>query len=196
MNGVPSVGKVTCTLTGDILTTAPAESIVITVRLGSNAPPTVPVVNTAQVIPGSTPEGATNPNDPDDPKIKNNTATDSVLPATSADLVMDKSTVGTLVPGSVGVYRLHVDNIGPSDATAPTITDTLPDGLTFAGYTSNPAAVIGAAPGVWTCAVTSADLRTFSCTLDRALVTPGFSVVDVNVDIVTTLWSHRQHLPR
>ncbi len=187
VNGVPSVGKVTCTLTGDILTTAPAESIVITVRLGSNAPPTVPVVNTAQVIPGSTPEGATNPNDPDDPKIKNNTATDSVLPATSADLVMDKSTVGTLVPGSVGVYRLRVDNIGPSDANAPTITDTLPDGLTFAGYTSNPAAVIGAAPGVWTCAVTSADLRTFSCTLDRALVTPGFSVVDVNVNIVSTL---------
>ncbi len=187
VNGVPSVGKVTCTLTGDILTTAPAESIVITVRLGSNAPPTVPVVNTAQVIPGSTPEGATNPNDPDDPKIKNNTATDSVLPATSADLVMDKSAVGTLVPGSVGVYRLRVDNIGPSDANAPTITDTLPDGLTFAGYTSNPAAVIGAAPGVWTCAVTSADLRTFSCTLDRALVTPGFSVVDVNVDIVSTL---------
>ena len=49
-----------------------------------------------------------------------------------ADLKIDKLHTTLLSPGQNAIYRLRVDNVGPSDA-APTvhIADLLPAGLTF-----------------------------------------------------------------
>ena len=78
-----------------------------------------------------------------DPNPGNNSATDNItIKAANADMrvVMSHSpdpiTLGT---GQFLQYFITVTNGGPSPATAGTLTDTLPDGMTFAGFNLSPA---------------------------------------------------------
>lgn len=72
----------------------------------------------------------------DDPSIidtdpSNNTSTDDVTPAGSADLSITKGLVKGLAVGQIGTYRLTVTNDGPSFAVAVKVSDLLPANLAF-----------------------------------------------------------------
>ena len=71
-----------------------------------------------------------------DPSSANNTATASVDVTAAADLSVAKTLESPpLVPGTDAAYVLTVHNAGPSDATAVTVTDTLPSALTYVSAT-------------------------------------------------------------
>jgi uncharacterized repeat protein (TIGR01451 family) len=77
-----------------------------------------------------------------DPDTNNNTATDSALKTSLADLDITKSHIGNGVVGSTLEYTLNVTNQGPSAASGPiTVVDTLPAGLTYESHS----------PTSWTC---------------------------------------------
>ncbi|ASN22756.1 DUF11 domain-containing protein [Streptomyces pluripotens] len=79
---------------------------------------------------------ATGTSDADDPSPDNNTP-DPVLPPGPFEPVSDLATVktplgtGPTVPGQEYEYEIRTKNKGPSDARNVTITDNLPDALTF-----------------------------------------------------------------
>ncbi|MCB5167976.1 DUF11 domain-containing protein [Streptomyces bambusae] len=79
---------------------------------------------------------ATGSSDAVDPRPDNNKP-DPVLPPGPFDPVSDLATVktalgtGPTVPGQEFEYEVRTSNKGPSDARNVTVTDTLPDGLTF-----------------------------------------------------------------
>ncbi|HEX2040416.1 MAG TPA: DUF11 domain-containing protein [Acidimicrobiales bacterium] len=75
-----------------------------------------------------------------------------VVALPSADLAVEKTPVGDFVAGGTGGYVLTVTNQGPSDSPGPvTLTDTLPEGMTF----------VSAEGAGWEC---SAAGRTVTCT--------------------------------
>lgn len=84
----------------------------------------------------------------------NNTATAAASVATSADLVITQSLIGSAAPvaGSPIGYAVTVVNSGPSDATAVSIVDTLPASVSFDSVTSS-AGVCVPAGGVLTCSI-------------------------------------------
>ena len=62
----------------------------------------------------------------------NNHAEDPVTVPPLATLVVEKTAVGTFQVGKTGAYRITVSNEGPTEDPGPiTVTDVLPDGLTF-----------------------------------------------------------------
>ncbi|MEU3406611.1 DUF11 domain-containing protein [Streptomyces sp. NPDC006670] len=79
---------------------------------------------------------ATGSSDATDPTPDNNTPK-PVIPPGPFDPVSDLATVktplgsGPTVPGQEFEYEVRTSNKGPSDARNVTVTDTLPDGLTF-----------------------------------------------------------------
>jgi len=90
----------------------------------SNLLTTDPIVNGAVVIPTTPDDDLTN-ND-DDAPVDHDTAL--------ADLSLVKSLASdALVAGEGGRYRIEVTNDGPSYAVAVDVTDTLPEGLAYAG---------------------------------------------------------------
>lgn len=72
-----------------------------------------------------------------DPDTGNNSATDPTTIVNITDLSIQKGHTGTFVAGQTGQYTFVVTNSGPSDT--PTgdveISDTLPEGMTYASYT-------------------------------------------------------------
>lgn len=111
------------------------SAIVATIDIPSNQSTTV--VNTATI---STATGDVNPG--------NNTSTVSSTPVVSADLVIQKRHVTSpFVAGNDVEYAIEVRNLGPSDATGVTVTDTLPAGLTYVSFVSTD-------PG-WSCSAAS-----------------------------------------
>lgn len=85
-----------------------------------------------------------------DPVSPNDEATVSVPIGTTFDLSVTKTTLDTpILNGETGRFRLAVANAGPSTATAVTVTDTIPAGLT---YVSDDAGCSYAAPTL-TCVV-------------------------------------------
>ena len=82
----------------------------------------------------------------------NNTATSSVPLAPSAALQITKAGPANAVAGTNIVYTITVTNAGPSDATAVTLADPMPPGLTFVSNagdctTAFPCALGTLAPG-------------------------------------------------
>lgn len=106
--------------------TAPSIEFVVDVKPTT----TDPLSNTATV------ESPT-----DDPDTDNNSSTDEVDVDTLADLELTKVAVESpdadhpyFVAGGEGMYNLTVVNHGPSVASGVTITDTLPDYLTYEDF--------------------------------------------------------------
>jgi uncharacterized repeat protein (TIGR01451 family) len=86
-----------------------------------------------------------------DPASANNTAQAITAVGAVTDLVLGKSaSPDPVLVGSNVTYTLTVTNAGPSDATAVTVTDTLPAGVTFVSATSSQGSVSQAA-GTVTC---------------------------------------------
>lgn len=160
---------VTCALSGDLAT---GDSQVITVT-GTVAPGTQgTIVNRATVAPGLTAQPDTEAaaaNDQD-------SASSQVIE--SADLRLLKDISSNVVAGSTGRYLLQVFNDGPSTARNVTITDTLPDVLTFVRVV--PAA--GEATSPWTCAPSDADAQLVECAYDGAIA-PGPGAVALVIEV-------------
>ena len=66
-----------------------------------------------------------------DPNPANNRATSIIVLGASSDVGVEKEGPVTATPGTDLTYSLRVFNDGPSDATGISVTDTLPDGVTF-----------------------------------------------------------------
>ncbi|OLR92264.1 DUF11 domain-containing protein [Actinokineospora bangkokensis] len=101
-------------------------SITRTLEVSADGPAASSVSNTATVTPGG---GVPDPNP------GNNTSTPPVsttitTPQPTADLAISKQGPDTAPPGGDVVYRILVDNLGPSAATGTQVVDRLPDGFT------------------------------------------------------------------
>jgi uncharacterized repeat protein (TIGR01451 family) len=102
-----------------------------------------------------------------DPVSGNNRTTLNVTAQAATDLTLTKSVQtpygasdpwGTMpppvvTPGGLVTYTLAIENFSNSDALTVTLTDTLPDGMTFVGFSE---------PGPWDCSASGANL---TCTL-------------------------------
>ncbi|WP_083372002.1 isopeptide-forming domain-containing fimbrial protein [Paraoerskovia marina] len=124
-----------------------STTIEVVASVDSAIPAGTSLVNTAGV------QTATSEDD-----LTNNDDDASVTVVASADLSLVKSHDVALDPAVAGTeasFTIDVANAGPSDAQGPvTVTDTLPDGLSFVGAT-----------GPWACAA-SADGAEVTCVLD------------------------------
>lgn len=126
-------------------TSAPALTVVARIASSTTAASLTNVVDVVTVTPG------------DDPADSQD---DAVVPvARDADLSLVKDAdEATVVAGRTTSYTVRVANAGPSDAAGPlTVTDTLPEGLTFL-----------AAADPWTCAP-GPDPRVVACMLPTGL---------------------------
>ena len=92
----------------------------------------------------------------------NNTATSSVPLAPSAALQITKAGPVTAVAGTNIVYTITVTNAGPSDATAVTLTDPVPTGLTFVSNTGDCTTAFPCALGTLAPAATRTITATFA----------------------------------
>lgn len=96
-----------------------APALTVLTRVLESAYPSV--VNVAEVR-GAEPDG--------DPS--NNTSEDEVAVPPMVTLVTEKTAVGEFQVGGTGTYRITVENLGPTADPGPiTVTDSLPDGLSF-----------------------------------------------------------------
>ncbi|HYP24276.1 MAG TPA: Ig-like domain-containing protein, partial [Actinomycetota bacterium] len=89
-----------------------------------------------------------------DPAAGNNTASDATTTANpgEADLVVTKSRDEVMTPGTEETYTIRVRNDGPGTVVGPvTMTDVLPQGLTFVSATGDG----------WSCSATG---QTVTCT--------------------------------
>lgn len=116
---------VTCN--GNAVTNGNNEVITLTVALASTATGGVSIDNTATV--------ATLTGD-NDPAPGNNSDSASNTVTTSADLGITKTHSGNFTVGNSGSFTISATNNGPSDADTVTVTDVLPDGLTYVSATS------------------------------------------------------------
>ncbi|MFC9984962.1 isopeptide-forming domain-containing fimbrial protein [Microbacterium keratanolyticum] len=118
----PATGQVTCTL-DELLAGETAAVIEIEVRVLPAA--YSEVSNTATV-------GSTTPELPETLDDNTSTVTTPVPPL--ATLAVTKTAVGEFQVGKTGTYSITVRNDGPTEDPGPiTVTDVLPNGLTFAG---------------------------------------------------------------
>ena len=125
VGGAPVGDEVTFTYSGDDLDVDDATSTLrFRVKVRSNLLTTDPIVNVATVTPRTPDEDPTN-NDDESPVGHGTSLADLSLAKT---LVSDE-----LVAGESGRYRLAVANAGPSYAVDVVVTDTLPEGLRYAG---------------------------------------------------------------
>ena len=102
-----------------------------------------------------------------DPVGANNTSSASTTVTASADLAITKTAPATVVAGEPISYSLVVRNIGPSDADAPSVLDTLPPGVSF----------VSASGGGWTC--TNAGDTSVTCT--RTTLAAGATAPTITV---------------
>jgi large repetitive protein len=107
---------------------------------------TTAITNMAQI-------SASDQLDPDSTPNNNNPSEDDqssiTLTPQLADLSLSKTINNpTVTLGQPVTFTLNVNNAGPSPATNVTVTDQLPQGLTFVSAT--PAGVYNSATGVWT----------------------------------------------
>ncbi|QXT62510.1 DUF11 domain-containing protein [Tessaracoccus palaemonis] len=157
---------VTCTLDSDLATGDPQT---ITVQAMIDPDTRGDVTNTAAVAPGLTAQPA------DSADNDEATATSTVLE--SADLRLVKDISGEVVAGATGRYLIQVFNGGPSTARDVTVTDRLPEILTFERVVTPEGE---ASP--WTCAPSSGDPQVIECTYDGSIV-PGPEAVTLEIEM-------------
>ncbi|HLX64913.1 MAG TPA: PKD domain-containing protein [Planctomycetota bacterium] len=130
-------GTITATR-GTLAAGAPADVLTLVVHVASNV--TGNLANTA-TISTTTPDG----------NAANNSSTDTDTPAPLADLsILKDDSSATYTAGTNVSYAITVNNAGPSDAQALTMSDALPLGTTFvslalpAGWTRTDSTAVGA----------------------------------------------------
>src|SRR5262249_41974027 len=96
---------------------------------GANA--TATIVVTAPNNGGTITNTATVAGQQGDPNAANNTSSATTTVTGSADLSITKTAPATAGAGQEFTYTLSGHNGGPSDATGVTVTDTLPNSVTF-----------------------------------------------------------------
>ena len=102
-------------------------TILVTINPGTRGT----ITNTA-VVSGNEP----------DPNLANNTASVTTMVSPQVDLAIVKSaSPNPVIAGNSLSYTLTASDLGPSDATGVTITDTLPAGVTYASAASSQGAV-------------------------------------------------------
>ena len=131
--------------------------------LGVTDPPTIPAaVISIQVTAPS--DGGTisnsasvSGNDIDPDTGNNNTGPVETMVNASADLSIIKTGPLTVAAGGTMTYTLAVTNNGPSTATSVSVTDTLPSGVTYTGFSGTGWNCTPAPPsgGVVTCTLSS-----------------------------------------
>ncbi|AMM18957.1 hypothetical protein AX769_00905 [Frondihabitans sp. PAMC 28766] len=177
---------VTCTLTGDLAAGTPAPPILLTGTVASSFTGTVS--NTATVT------GVTA-----DPNPLNNSATASATVDTATTLSVAKTLLSSTVePGSDVGFQVAVTNTGTADARHVSITDPLPDGLTYVSSSST--------TGTWSCSETSTTPSTATCDLQGTLSAGAGSDVatvvivahvpaDVTTSITNVATAHSDNAP-
>jgi uncharacterized repeat protein (TIGR01451 family) len=137
-----------CTDVGGVVTCTVAN-----LANGANASITITVkVDPATTCGSTLTNMATVQSNVSDPNLGDNTANTDTMVTCPADLSITKSDApDPLAAGGTLTYSLTVTNNGPGDATAVTVTDTLPAGVTFDSATSTPGCA--EAGGIVTCIV-------------------------------------------
>ena len=132
-----SAGPITCTTPAMTVTSV---TFTLVATLGS----TGTVTNFAQLFGSPTfdPNG-----------MNNSSGATTVVSAAQADLAIIKTGPGSVLAGSNVTFTLTVSNAGPATATAVTVNDILPTGMTF----------VSATPSQGTCAPPSAPATTVIC---------------------------------
>ncbi len=102
-------------------------------NLAPGAAPNITIVVTAPATPGSITNSAT-VSSPNDNTPGNNTASAVTSVGNAADLRVTKSGPASAKAGEYVVYSVPVENLGPSNNTAATLTDTLSGELQNATY--------------------------------------------------------------
>ncbi|AFZ11996.1 conserved repeat domain protein [Crinalium epipsammum PCC 9333] len=124
--------KVTCVRNSN-LTAGSSSAITLNVLVGSTTAASISNTARVEVVTGET-------------NVNNNESTITTSVGQNADLSIVKTLSGNLVVGSNATYNLKVVNNGPSNASTVTVTDNLPNGLTFQSFADN---------SVWTCTNTA-----------------------------------------
>lgn len=138
-----------CSETGGTITCGVSDLV-----NGSGANLTIAMFTPTDLVAGSSfSNTATVAGSDADPDSTNDASTDSVGITREADLSVNKTAPGTApVPGSTTAWDVEVTNLGPSDATTVTVTDTLAPNVDFdaAGSDSSCSEVT---PGVVSCSI-------------------------------------------
>jgi len=146
--------------------------------LAVGAAPDITITVTAPSAAGTITNNVTVASTTADPVAGNNSDSEDTTVNPSADLSITKTDApDPVIAGTNLTYTLAVNNLGPSDATNVSVTDTLPAGLTF----------VSASGTGWTCGEASG---TVTCT--RAALAVGAApditiAVTVNPDTRGTL---------
>lgn len=162
--------QVSCELPGSdaLLAGASAPELVLVVRVAADLDPAAlsdadTLINSAEATTGT-------------PGTRG-TATDAVLIEFSADLVITKTHTGSGRIGDPIDFTITVVNNGPSAASGVTVSDPLPDGLSFLSA--------GDTYGLWSCA---ANAGTVSCDLNGLLAPAESSTITLRVQVDRAAW--------
>jgi large repetitive protein len=107
-----------------------------------------------------------------DPDLSNNTTSDSLVVGVSSDISLTKTltSASPVTAGGSASFELVASNDGPSDATGITVTDTLPNHLTY----------VSASGTGWTCTNSG---QTVLCSRDSLeAVPPGNATPPIELD--------------
>ena len=154
----------TCTNSGNVSVTCTRPTLVT-----GAAAPTIAVVVTATATAATLTNSATVGSTTPDPDLTNNSSSTTTTITPSADLAIVKT--GTANVNALGAisYQLSVSNLGPSNATSLSVSDTLPAGVTF----------VSAAGTGWTC--TNVASISVTCTLPSLAATVTAPIITIAV---------------
>ncbi len=139
---------ISCDLAAGLVNGADASPITVATTVDSDVQPST-ITNTASVSSATT-----------DSDLSDNSSSDPVAVTTSDALSLTKvlTSATPVLAGQNATFDLSASNAGPSDATGVSVTDTLPAGMSFVGFTGTG----------WSCTATG---RTVVC--DRSTIAAG-----------------------
>jgi uncharacterized repeat protein (TIGR01451 family)/fimbrial isopeptide formation D2 family protein len=161
-SAVPSTGFSETSISGQTV-----HWTIATVAVGATVTITVPVAVAHDVAGGSTLTNTASTSSDELPTPVSDTGSLDV--AAHADLSIVKSGAATYSEGASYLWHLRVRNLGPSDAQAATVSDTLPPGVTFVAA-SAPCTALGQVVGCNLGTLAAGFDQTYDVTV---AVTPG-----------------------
>ncbi|MDQ2829695.1 MAG: DUF11 domain-containing protein, partial [Chloroflexota bacterium] len=123
------VGAVSCTPNDGRLAAGASAQFVLTLGVPAN------VSNRTNI--GVTTTTGSRDGQTNDPNQTNNASTDTVNVATVSDLAVSDTASPNPVAGQDATYTTTLVNTGPSDASNPVVTATIPAGTTFGSFSAN-----------------------------------------------------------